>query len=206
MVDQEKILSLYRQGVKIIVVHPDPHPDELVAILFARSKPGLVYFPGADKAPIETWSKADERLKHPPEDLARDGHLLIGIGGGLFDEHATEHGPMKHDGCASTLMAGLLSFDKVEQLKKLLNHIERHDNGHWGPFDLATAVMQMYDEGRPTDPALIGRHQQQCVAIALHLFGALVNRTIRFLGEGAAAFAAAQKLTLDHFLAVLRKI
>src|SRR3989338_5840404 len=197
MVDQRKILEWHRKGVKTIVTHMDPHPDEIVAILLARSKPGLQYFPGADTAPIETWSKSDERLQRPPDALAQEGCLLIGIGGSPFDEHATEHGEGK-PGCASTLMAKLLGFDKVDQLRKFLKHIERNDNGQWGQFDLATAVMQMYDEGRPTDSALTARHQHRCVGIALHLFSALVNRHLRFLSEGAAAFAAAQKFKVER--------
>lgn len=197
MVDQREILELHRQGVKAIVTHLDPHPDEILAILFARSKPGLAHFPGADTAPIETWSKSDERLRRPPEALAREGYLLIGIGGSPFDEHATEHGEGK-PGCASILMAELLGFDKVDKLRRLLKHIERNDNGQWGPFDLATAVMQMYEEGRPSDPALAARHQQRCVAIALYLFSALVNRPLRFISEGATAFAAARKFTVER--------
>lgn len=192
MVDRDKILASYKQGVRTIVTHIDPHPDELVAILFARSVPGLNYFPGADKAPIETWSKTDQRLAQQPEQLARDGYLLIGIGGGLFDEHTTEHDAAK-EGCATTLMAELLGFDKVDKLRKLLRHIESNDAGSWGPFDLATAQMMSYSEGRPEDTALAARHEQMCIQTGLRLFGALVNRCLRFITEGATAFASAEK-------------
>lgn len=184
-------------GVKAIITHLDPHPDELAAIIFARSKVGLQHFPGADKAPIEAWSKADPRLGRTCEEFAQEGILLIGIGGGPFDEHGTAQ-DLPKKGCASTLMAEFLGLDRVVVLQKFLKHIECNDNGQWGPFDLSTAIMHLYEECRPADPTQQAQHQQRCIQVGLALFSALINRELRLINEGAEAFAAAEVYSLER--------
>lgn len=190
--DLEVVAIHARVGIKTIVTHVDPHPDEFVAIILGREI-GSANFPGMKRAPVQTWSKTDPRLAEGPVALAEQGIMLVGIGGGPFDEHKTSHGETKVDMSAIGLMATFLGIDPTQRLGKRLKQIERSDKGNWGPLELGTALMAAYDEGRSQDPSTEARRMQACIGAALYFFHALLIKDIRFDTEGARAFQQAEK-------------
>ena len=89
-------------NVKQLIVHVCPHLDEIVAIWLLRNL-GEKVFPGISKAKLVAWKKEDLRA-NPPEVALSNGSLLVGLGGGMFDDHLRD-GQMRRTECAATLVA-----------------------------------------------------------------------------------------------------
>lgn len=101
-------------NVKQLVVHLNPHLDELVAVWLLRNF-GEKFFSGVSKAKLVTWGKKELEVNSLELALA-NGSLLVGLGGGMFDDHV-------HGECAAILVAKRLGVSDDPSLKKLLNGV-----------------------------------------------------------------------------------
>jgi hypothetical protein len=121
--------------VKTIVVHQNPHLDELAAAWLLRTR-GETKFPGVEKAKLVTWGKKD-LANTTPEICVMNGILLVGLGGGMFDDH--------QDGrpdCAVTLVAKHLGVEKDFGLKTLLNGCYLADSKNEGKMAYLAAMVK----------------------------------------------------------------
>jgi len=130
-------------AVHTVVTHVNPHFDELVALWLLR-RFGKERFPGINEskriyidAGSETYNdmSADEALTQ--------GYLLLGVGGGIFDEHATDQTDRVKDECAATLVAKYLDIDTDPALGRLLKYVKTRDlsgSDEAGLFGLANSL------------------------------------------------------------------
>jgi hypothetical protein len=137
---------------KSILTHERPHLDEIVAIWFLR-KFGEQRFPGVSSAPVTFTSirrLAEAGLK--AEDYEAQGTLLLGIGGGRFDEHPTMDVGRKSNDCATTLVAKELGVSDDPSLAKILRFVRAADvEGNASPFDISYVVKLLHAR-YPDDP------------------------------------------------------
>jgi len=108
--------------VSRIAVHQKPHLDELFAVWILRNY-GEAKFPEISAAKLVVWGEG-EATKISPEMATMSGTLLVGIGGGVFDEHRQGC----EGECASTLVAKHLGVDKHPLLKRLLYDVMEADS------------------------------------------------------------------------------
>jgi hypothetical protein len=140
----------FPQGpVTKFATHQNPHLDEIVGIwLLARF--GEFMFPGAETAPVEFWDGIPEGKTGAS--LEREGYVLVGIGGGRFDEHPFQGTDRKEGECAATLVAKTLGLDEDPTLLPLLKFTAERDlNFSGGAFDLHGVIKTMYKVGRPNE-------------------------------------------------------
>lgn len=128
--------------IKTIATHLRPHLDEIVTI-WLLWKFGKEKFPGIEKAEIQYWS---EDAKKTAKEYEEEGILLVGIGGGKFDEHATRKEERKKDSCAATLVATALGLNEDPLLENLIRFTLRTDINSSNPFDLAWSVQVLNHE------------------------------------------------------------
>ena len=103
--------------------HDNPHLDE-VGALFLIEKFGSEEF--LDK-------------------YAKDGMILMGVGGGDFDEHPRDGKERKNGDCAMSLVAKALKIEEDPALEKILKFITNNDlKGSSHPFDLASLLSARY--------------------------------------------------------------
>lgn len=125
-----------------IITHQGPHFEEDVAVWLLR-KFGETKFQGISTAKIEFWSTGGTTPDgRSAEDYEREGILLLGIGGGRFDEHPSANGERKQDECAATLVAKALGVDDDPALDAILQ-FALHNDLHGGSgylFDVARIV------------------------------------------------------------------
>jgi hypothetical protein len=137
---------------KNILTHERPHLDEIVATWLLR-KFGEQRFPGISTAEVTFTSirrLAEAGLK--PEDYEAQGVLLIGIGGGRFDEHPTLEEERKAGDCATTLVAKELGISDDPSLAKILRFVRAADvEGNASPFDISYVVKLLHAQ-YPADP------------------------------------------------------
>jgi hypothetical protein len=137
---------------KSIFTHERPHVDEIVAIWLLR-KFGEQRFPGVGTATVSFTSirrLAEAGLK--PEDYEARGTLLLGIGGGRFDEHPTMDEGRKTGDCATTLVAKELGVSDDPSLAKILRFVRAADvEGNASPFDISYVVKLLHAK-HPDDP------------------------------------------------------
>lgn len=103
--------------INTLVVHLGPHLDELIGLWLLRTR-GEQKFPGVSKAKIVVWGK-EELSRTSPEMAALSGILLVGIGGGMFDDHV----PGRRMDCATTLVAKHLDVYEDPVLKFFLQEV-----------------------------------------------------------------------------------
>ena len=136
-----------------ILTHERPHLDEIVAVWLLR-KFGEQRFPGVASATVSFTSArklADAGAK--PEDYEARGVLLLGIGGGRFDEHPTMEEGRKADDCATTLVARELGISEDPSLAKILRFVRAADvQGNASPFDISYVVKLLHSR-YPADPS-----------------------------------------------------
>jgi len=155
---------------KRILTHERPHLDEIVAIWLLR-KFGEQRFPGVATATVSFTSLrklAEAGLK--PGDYEQQGILLLGIGGGRFDEHPTMEEERKADDCATTLVAKELGIGDDPSLAKILRFVRAADvQGNASPFDISYVVKLLHAR-YPADPhrviewalvAIEAKHEEQ---------------------------------------------
>jgi hypothetical protein len=114
--------------VNCFVTHHKPHLDELVAVWLFRNYGTQI--PGVKTARFSTWGKKELRSTTPAQDV-QIGRLLLGLGGGMFDEHSREGGRTE---CTATLVAKFLGVDKDPRLSYLLKCVFLVDSKDEGPL------------------------------------------------------------------------
>lgn len=135
-----------------LVTHVKPHVDEIVSIWLLR-KFGAEMFPGVETAEVEYWATGGKTPDgHTPEEYEAEGALLIGVGGGRFDEHPSAENGRKEEKCAATLIAEALGVHDDPALEKLLKFVSNNDlKGAASPFDIAY-LAKLFHEQYPNDP------------------------------------------------------
>lgn len=161
-----------KQKVSTIAVHRNPHLDEWAAIKALREN-GEDQFVGVSKAKIVVWGKTE--LSHlPPRVTVYNETLLVGMGGGAFDDHAC----LPRRECATTLVVKYLGLDKDPAIKAFANSVFQADsqingpahalaeeikrlNRYWaGSLDLG----KMYTAIEPFLTAHVGYHRERISA------------------------------------------
>lgn len=137
--------------VQTIVTHQKPHLDEIGAI-WLLIKWGCVLFPGIETAKIIFWATGGTTPDgRAADEYEAEGTLLIGVGGGRFDEHPGENGRKERE-CAFTLVLKALSLQDDPAIEKIAKYISDNDlKGASHPFDLASAAKALYQQ-YPNDP------------------------------------------------------
>ena len=135
-----------------ILTHERPHLDEIVAIWLLR-KFGEPRFPGVSAAEVTFTSiRKLAEAGRKPEDYEAQGTLLLGIGGGRFDEHPTMEEGRKSNDCATTLVAKDLGISEDPSLAKILRFVRAADvDGNASPFDISYVVKLLHAR-YPDDP------------------------------------------------------
>lgn len=161
-------MTIRPQKVQTIVIHPKPHLDEIWATTMLVAW-GEEYFPGIKDTTIladGTGGKTFDGTN--AEALLADGFLLLGIGGGIFDEHPTIGNNGKKGECTSTLVAKYLDLLDVPFLQKVMEYVTRSDlKAKSDPFGIASVIKAM-NEDCPTEEvvrwgmnALLAKCRQQ---------------------------------------------
>jgi len=122
--------------IERIVTHKNPHLDEIVAIWLLRRFGDRVFL-GASEAPL--WFID---ITHDlPE---KEEEILIGVGGGKFDDHC-KNGKRKKGECAATLVADALSIRDDPALGLILKETLKADSNKVNStFHLANLVKAWY--------------------------------------------------------------
>lgn len=102
-----------------IVLPTRPQPDTIIAIFLLRTF-GEPFFPGIANAKITVWQRIPEG--ETADTLLAKGTVLVDIGGGRFDHHASA---VKTT--ATRLVAEHFSIHEDPALKKLLDYAQRDD-------------------------------------------------------------------------------
>ncbi len=138
-----------------ILTHERPHLDEIVGVWLLR-KFGEPRFPGIGSARVSFTTArklADAGLG--PADYEARGIVLLGIGGGRFDEHPTQEAGRKTGECAATLVARELGRTDDPALAKILKFVRAADvEGNASPFDVSYVVKLLHAQF-PDDPQRI---------------------------------------------------
>jgi hypothetical protein len=137
---------------KSILTHERPHVDEIVAIWLLR-KFGEQRFPGVGAAAVAFTSiRKLTAAGLTADDYEARGTLLLGIGGGRFDEHPTLEQDRKAGDCATTLVAKELGVSDDPSLAKIIRFVRAADvEGNASPFDISYVVKLLHAE-HPDDP------------------------------------------------------
>lgn len=140
---------------KAIVTHRRPHVDEICAIWFLR-RFGEEKFPGASQAKMVFEGAGGEDLYgFSGDEFEAEGIILIGVGGGKFDEHPGVKTFGKQDECASTLVVKELGIENEPALERILRFVKASDlKAGNQPFDLANLVKIMH-HANPDNPSLV---------------------------------------------------
>jgi len=155
--------------VTTIVTHFGPHLDEITAIFLLR-KFGEELFPGISTAEVIFWKTVETFDGASAQAwLERNQYLLVGIGGGIFDEHGSGAKDRIEGECTATLVAKYLGVNELPELPFILNFVLKTDTGpaeH--PWDIAAMVKTINkanpDSKTALDWALIAleaRYQEQ---------------------------------------------
>lgn len=134
-----------------IWLHLQPHLDEIVA-LWIIVVFGDKLFPNVSDCNIEIVDPA--KVDKTFGELLREGILVIGFGGGPFDEHPQAGIGRLEGECAATLVAEYLGIRNDPRLKNLLGYVlEKDSHATAGQFSLASMVktLMRYPPER-TDP------------------------------------------------------
>jgi hypothetical protein len=184
LVFQNSILRLNLRKVTVtikkIVTHVRPHLDEIMGI-WMLIKFGEYLFSGIGNAMVEFWDSLPEGKT--PGQLEKEGVLLIGIGGGRFDEHPTLNAERKQDVCTTSLVAQALGLADDPALKGLLEFVRVRDLTLSGnAYDLHALIKTFY---------AAGRDDQMVWGWAFLALSAIYDQSISFFEEAGTDFQAA---------------
>ncbi len=105
-----------------IVTLPRVQVDALIAC-FLLVRFGEERFPGIKDAEYLFWINIPEGKT--PAELENEGYILLDMGGGKFDHHASVDG--KREKCMSHIVAEYLGIHKNQSIRKLLEYARRDD-------------------------------------------------------------------------------
>lgn len=133
--------------------HPPVHIDEVGAYYLAR-RFGKDFFPEIHKANFVFWSSGTSHNMSWQEYWKR-GVLMLGTGGGPFDEHPTLERDKLKGQCSATLMAEFLGVKDRPALRRLLRMIENNDvKGIYYPLDIGAIIIEMHMSGEPPEEVI----------------------------------------------------
>lgn len=139
--------------IRCILTHPRPHIDEIAALF-------LLYIFGEEKYPGVKAAIEDRRFDFrraedfamTPEEYEENGYLLLGVGGGKFDEHPVNGGGRKENECSATLVAKDLGVDQLPELERIIRFVSNSDlKASANPFDISSVVKALHLQF-PDDP------------------------------------------------------
>lgn len=169
--------------VNKLVTHVMPHIDEICAFWLLRTF-GESFFPGVKTAPVEFWSAGGAELTKTADDFLKEGTLLVGIGGGMFDEHPTLNNERKDRQCAATLVAEHLGLGDDPALEFIMDFVRRDDlNGSGSMFDIGSLSRKMYNVYPPEVAMNWASMALDCV----------YSEQVRFAKEAAEEFRSKAK-------------
>jgi hypothetical protein len=126
-----------------IITHVWPHLDEIVAIRLLK-KHGEKKFPGISKAAvIYSGTGANPENKTWDEHM-NEGTLVIGIGGGPFDEHPTINEERKQGKSACLLVAEALNLQNDPIYRRLIELVTEADQMGVHEFHIANRLKTSY--------------------------------------------------------------
>jgi len=133
--------------IHTILTHTRPHVDELLAIWLLRFFGGSI-FQGIQNAKIEFITNGMLPKSETAESLLEKGTLCIGVGGGMFDEHATANSDRKDMATATSLVSEHLKLETKSSwvnIKRLIDHIFANDTkgAVQGKDDLSCEIKKM---------------------------------------------------------------
>ncbi len=138
----------------ILVTHHKPHFDEMLAMYLLQNHPKSEQkYPGITKSNgIKFWNPGSETPDGKSwQEWLKKNHLLIGVGGSQYDEHASLKEDRKENECAATLVAKDLGIEDEPQLQQLLKYAKRVDlSGSTDQFSLASLI-NLYQKSYPDD-------------------------------------------------------
>lgn len=126
-----------------IITHVWPHLDEIVAIRLLK-KHGEGKFPGISKAQIVYSGTGVNPENKTWEEHMAEGALVIGIGGGPFDEHPTMEEERKHGKSACQLVAEALNLHTHPIYKRLIELVTEADQTGVHEFHVANRLKTSY--------------------------------------------------------------
>lgn len=129
--------------IKKIATHANPHFDDILGCIFLQ-RFGEDVFPGVSGAEIVFWPNGGTPDGRLAEYWERDGFLMVGVGGGRFDEHPSGGASRKENECAATLVAKALGLDQDPRFRQLLQFALKVDSGGAAhPFDVSSVINWM---------------------------------------------------------------
>jgi|GEM_PF-604150 len=135
--------------VKALVIHAQPHLDEVCAIWLLR-RFGQDEYPGCDTAKIVCWTTGGETPDgRSADEWEAEGYLALGLARGRFDEHPEMNGGRGHnpEDCTSMLVAKDLGVSGDPALTDILSFVNENDlKGKSLPFDLASLIRDLNKE------------------------------------------------------------
>ncbi len=139
-----------RRQLRKIIVHLKAHLDEFVACwLILRFGLKRWYWPENELPTVLFVADADEAAR---KYRGRTDTVLIGIGGGLFDEHRAD-GRLAGT-CATDLVANALEISRRRTLQTILEETRKADTrSGQRPFELGT-LLKVAQKRRRLTPAL----------------------------------------------------
>lgn len=171
-----------------------PHIDEICAFWLLQMF-GENLFPGVKEAPVEFWSTGGAQLTKTADEFLNEGTLLVGIGGGMFDEHPTADTERKEGRCATTLVAEYLDLEDDPALEFIMDFVRRDDlNGSSSMFDIGSLSRKMY---KTCEPAVV-------INWASMALDSVYSEQLRFAKEAAEEFGnKAKKFALKNGVTVV---
>lgn len=128
--------------------HAGLHFDEVLSLVMLQDF-GEHKIPGISNSNIEPIPFGDPRISaKTPEEYWSEGKILVGIGGGFFDEHGAGPGVARiHGETTSSLIAKYLGIDSLPELQNLLpgRHQHYHRSVIPGLAKLINAYNELYD-------------------------------------------------------------
>ncbi len=147
---------LTKYPVHTLVPHQRPHADEMAIFLMAQklySAQAEKLYPGISRAQIKEFNR-DQLGSKSSQQWLEEGYLLVGIGNGRYDEHAS----MKARGktrekpkdCAATLFAKDIGVYEQHECYRFIQHIFKNDtDGAQSLMDICSLLNLWYDFGKP---------------------------------------------------------
>lgn len=170
----KRVLNVLTEvGVKRIVTHIRPHFSDLLAIFLLRETPeGRRMFSGIENAQVLF---VDKSWQWGALDAANHRNIMVGIGGGPFDEHANAFEDAKPH-CEAVLVARVLGLDTDPVLGPWLGYATRNDAGEYLPREIATAFMAWMDAPIQGDPDWVSQELVRRAMVCYDILSTMLAR------------------------------